>query len=187
MKRHSNRFLFFCAIPCLPALVQRQARRCRQRRLALVIGNASYKAQPLTNAVNDAALIAQTLQLAGFDVVGARDLDQGQLRAAFRDFTDKVARCGNGCRRLRILFRLWACSSPVRTTWSQSGRKFPMSRTCRLGPVSTLRTDACSGGLQSEVSLHRPRMPQGRGPLCSAWSGRWAGLDRTGIQHACRV
>ena len=67
-----------------------------EKRLALVIGNASYKTKPLATAVNDAALIAQTLQSAGFDVVGARDLDLGLLRGAFRDFTTKVASAGTG-------------------------------------------------------------------------------------------
>ena len=67
-----------------------------ENRFALVVGNASYKKQPLASAANDAALIAQTLQSAGFDVVGARDLDQGQLRKAVRDFTDKVVHAGRG-------------------------------------------------------------------------------------------
>ena len=65
-----------------------------EKRLALVIGNASYKAKALATPVNDAALIAQTLQAAGFDVMGARDLDEGLLRQTFRDFTDKVTNAG---------------------------------------------------------------------------------------------
>ncbi|MGA7804124.1 caspase family protein, partial [Bradyrhizobium sp.] len=44
-----------------------------EKRLALVIGNASYKVRTLATPVNDAALIAQTLRMAGFDVMGARD------------------------------------------------------------------------------------------------------------------
>src|SRR5262249_38151446 len=47
-----------------------------EKRIALVIGNAGYQAAPLNSAANDPGLIAQTLQAAGFDVVGARDLDQ---------------------------------------------------------------------------------------------------------------
>ena len=39
-------------------------------------------------------LIAQTLQAAGFDVVGARDLDQDSLRRSFRDFLDKATASG---------------------------------------------------------------------------------------------
>src|ERR1700694_5053403 len=41
-----------------------------------------------------AGQIAQTLQAAGFDVVGARDLDQDSLRRAFRDFLEKAASSG---------------------------------------------------------------------------------------------
>ena len=65
-----------------------------EKRLALVIGNASYKAKALPTAANDAALVAQTLQAAGFDVTGARDLDEDLLRKAFRDFVDRVAKAG---------------------------------------------------------------------------------------------
>jgi hypothetical protein len=65
-----------------------------EKRIALVIGNAAYQAQPLTTAANDAGLIAQTLQAAGFDVVGARDLDQDTLRRSFRDFLDKATGSG---------------------------------------------------------------------------------------------
>ncbi|XKM43574.1 caspase family protein (plasmid) [Rhizobium ruizarguesonis] len=43
---------------------------------------------------NDAGLIAQTLQAAGFDVIGARDLDQNGLRDAMRDFLTKVNASG---------------------------------------------------------------------------------------------
>jgi uncharacterized caspase-like protein len=39
-------------------------------------------------------LIAQTLQAAGFEVVGARDLDQEGLRHAMRDFLDKAQDAG---------------------------------------------------------------------------------------------
>jgi hypothetical protein len=42
-----------------------------EKRSALVIGNAAYQAGE--TSANDAGLIAQTLQAAGFDVVGARD------------------------------------------------------------------------------------------------------------------
>src|SRR5580704_3912531 len=65
-----------------------------EKRLALVIGNASYKAKALATPVNDAALIAQTLQAAGFDVMGARDLDEDLLRQAFLDFFDRVTKAG---------------------------------------------------------------------------------------------
>ncbi|HKN10075.1 MAG TPA: caspase family protein, partial [Pseudomonadota bacterium] len=66
-----------------------------EKRIALVVGNAGYQAGgPLNTPANDAGLIAQTLQAAGFDVVGARDLDQDSLRHAFRDFVDKATSSG---------------------------------------------------------------------------------------------
>ena len=66
----------------------------QERRLGLVIGNAEYPAGHLATAANDAGLVAQTLQAAGFDVMGARDLDGDALRTTFRDFVDKVAEAG---------------------------------------------------------------------------------------------
>ncbi|MGA7485438.1 MAG: caspase domain-containing protein, partial [Xanthobacteraceae bacterium] len=65
-----------------------------EKRIALVIGNASYQAGALTTPANDAGLIAQTLEAAGFDVAGARDLDQDSLRRAFRDFLEKAGNSG---------------------------------------------------------------------------------------------
>lgn len=67
-----------------------------EKRIAFVVGNAAYQASPLATAANDAGLIAQTLQAAGFDVSGARDLDGESLRAAFRDFLDKAQASGPG-------------------------------------------------------------------------------------------
>src|SRR5262249_18478007 len=65
-----------------------------ENRIALVIGNAAYQAGALTTPANDAGLVAQTLEAAGFDVVGARDLDQDSLRRALRDFVDKAQASG---------------------------------------------------------------------------------------------
>src|SRR5476651_1015941 len=65
-----------------------------EKRIALVIGNAAYSAGALQTSANDAGLVAQTLQAAGFEVVGARDLDQNTLRGALRDFLTKAATIG---------------------------------------------------------------------------------------------
>ena len=63
-------------------------------RIALVIGNATYRDAALATTANDAGLMAQTLQAAGFDVVGARDLDGQSLRTALRDFLQKAESAG---------------------------------------------------------------------------------------------
>src|SRR5256885_16758050 len=74
-----------------PAIAQQQ-----EKRIALVVGNGAYAKAPLATAANDAGLIAQTLQAAGFDVVGARDLDGDTLRKSFRDFIQKAESSGPG-------------------------------------------------------------------------------------------
>ncbi len=65
-----------------------------EKRIALVIGNGAYPQAALATAANDGGLIAQTLQAAGFDVVGARDLDGDTLRHALHDFIQKAAASG---------------------------------------------------------------------------------------------
>ena len=93
MLRHLKILAFFLAILAV-VFSPGAGAAASQKRVALVIGNASYTAKPLATAANDAALIAQTLQAAGFDVIGARDLDEGLLRQAFRDFTDRITKAG---------------------------------------------------------------------------------------------
>src|SRR5215468_1854028 len=68
-----------------PAVAQQQ-----ENRIALVVGDGAYAKAPLATAANDAGLIAQNLQAAGFDVIGARDLDADSLRKSFRDFMQKA-------------------------------------------------------------------------------------------------
>jgi len=72
------------------------AQQQQEKRIALVVGNGAYAKSPLATAANDAGLIAQTLQAAGFDVVGARDLDGDTLRRSFRDFIQKAEASGPG-------------------------------------------------------------------------------------------
>ncbi|MDX8524436.1 caspase family protein [Mesorhizobium sp. MSK_1335] len=81
-------FIFFAVCSATGALAQ------GEKRLAFVIGNGAYQSGELATAANDAGLIAQTLQAAGFDVVGARDVDQESLRGALRDFLGKVSAAG---------------------------------------------------------------------------------------------
>ncbi|KAF2989340.1 caspase family protein [Methylocystis sp. MJC1] len=82
------------AAAALLALAAGSGALAAERRLALVIGESAYPAKPLPTAANDAGLVAQTLQAAGFDVTGARDLDEAALKQAFRDFLDKTAVAG---------------------------------------------------------------------------------------------
>lgn len=62
-----------------------------EKRVALLIGNSKYvKAAPLLNPTNDAALMAESFKVAGFDNVDLRlDLGVAEMRRALRDFLDK--------------------------------------------------------------------------------------------------
>ncbi|MCK1740723.1 caspase family protein [Bradyrhizobium sp. 139] len=84
-------FVALAAAAPEPARAQQQ-----EKRIALVVGNGAYAKSPLATTANDAGLIAQTLQAAGFDVVGARDLDGDTLRKSFRDFIQKAQASGPG-------------------------------------------------------------------------------------------
>ncbi len=73
-----------------PGTVSSAAAQQQEKRVALVIGNGAYAKGPLATTANDAGLVAQNLQAAGFDVIGARDLDADSLRKTFHDFMQKV-------------------------------------------------------------------------------------------------
>jgi uncharacterized caspase-like protein len=61
-----------------------------EQRLALVIGNAAYRVDPLDNPVNDARLVASSLKQAGFDVTLAENLDRRGLLGALRAFGERL-------------------------------------------------------------------------------------------------
>src|ERR1700736_1059784 len=89
-------FLSFCLILLcgFPGFLSSASAQQQEKRIALVVGDGAYAKSPLATAANDAGLIAQTLQAAGFDVVGARDLDGDTLRRSFRDFIQKAEASG---------------------------------------------------------------------------------------------
>src|SRR5271169_5442602 len=71
-----------------------RAGQAAEARFALVIGNDEYKAAKLATSANDAGLVADALQSAGFTVTGARNLDQATLRESFREFIGQVSAAG---------------------------------------------------------------------------------------------
>ncbi|GAA4453899.1 hypothetical protein GCM10023189_19640 [Nibrella saemangeumensis] len=63
-----------------------------EKRLALVIGNASYPgASRLMNAVNDAQDVAKSLEEVGFTVMLRTDLDKRGINQAVKDFGEQLA------------------------------------------------------------------------------------------------
>jgi len=75
MRRSALVFLF-CLIALSTLALGPRVGRTDELRFALVIGNSDYKAGALATPANDAGLVADALQAAGFTVTGARDLDQ---------------------------------------------------------------------------------------------------------------
>ncbi len=67
-----------------------------ERRTALVIGNAMYRADPLRNAVNDATDISATLRQLGFEVIELHDADHQQMEEGVEQFTRQLGRGGAG-------------------------------------------------------------------------------------------
>jgi ankyrin repeat protein len=69
----------------------------KQRRIALVIGNGTYRKQEkLTNPVNDANDIDKALAELGFEVIKVVDGDKKAMDAALEEFTGQLSRGGVG-------------------------------------------------------------------------------------------
>ena len=70
------------------ALAQQDRRitRTKERRVALVVGNADYKSAPLTNPVNDARDIAAVLRDLGFSVIEKINADKREMVSAIDAF-----------------------------------------------------------------------------------------------------
>src|SRR3979409_693825 len=93
MKHQRNLILALLSVLLLGGLALASA-QAAETRVVLFIGKANYPSGVLPTPANDAGLIAQTLQAAGFDVTGVRDLDQDSLRKTFRDFIANVSAAG---------------------------------------------------------------------------------------------
>ncbi len=62
-----------------------------EKKIALVIGNANYQhGGKLKNPVNDANLMAKTLQDKGFTVIKKTDASLAQMQMATEDFNQKM-------------------------------------------------------------------------------------------------
>ena len=73
--------------PAKPALAE--------SRVALLVANSAYQgAPPLTTPETDKALIAQTLEAAGYDVTQYGDLTTQTIGAAFGAFVEKIKAAG---------------------------------------------------------------------------------------------
>ena len=132
-----------------------------------MIGDGAYTKVPLATAANDGGLIAQSLQAAGFDVAGARDLDGDTLRgfSRFREEGGRIraGHCGGGLfgrlrnparrrelfhsggydHRARPIFPTASRWTPVRTT---DHARPACGRCAKLARVSACFSRSCAAG-----------------------------------------
>src|SRR5581483_2581752 len=62
----------------------------REKRVALVIGNAAYRKSALRNPAHDAEDVAQTLKGLGFTVIRAQDADLKRMKQAIEEFASQM-------------------------------------------------------------------------------------------------
>lgn len=70
--------------------------RSDEARVALIIGNSSYKAAPLTNPANDAADLAHALERKGFTVLVRENVSERGLKEAVDAFSKHLRKGGVG-------------------------------------------------------------------------------------------
>ncbi|MBF0276642.1 MAG: SEL1-like repeat protein [SAR324 cluster bacterium] len=93
--------LIFNLMIFLPVWGQSQTRGVEriedQRRLALLIGNSNYQSMGfLSNPINDAEDMAETLRNLGFEVILKTNLNRPQMHEAIRDFGNELKHGGMG-------------------------------------------------------------------------------------------
>ena len=81
-------------IAIVAVLLSGPAPALAEARIALVIGNGSYKTNRLKNPRSDAGLMARTLAATGFDVMTVMDGSTADMRRAIADFGAKLQQPG---------------------------------------------------------------------------------------------
>lgn len=80
-----------------PAPARTVAVPVQERRVALVMGNNAYQhINRLDNAVGDARAMAREFRSLGFEVIEKLDVDQRSMKAAVREFVQRIANGGVG-------------------------------------------------------------------------------------------
>ena len=82
--------LLLAGAPSAAAAERMRGVTVTEERIALVIGNAAYRNDPLDNPVNDARLIGQALKASGFSVSLRENLDRNGLISALGDFSNRL-------------------------------------------------------------------------------------------------
>ncbi len=92
---------FLCGLAWIAAAISTaplhaQTSPASEPRLALVIGNGTYRDQPLKNPVNDAKATAASLRKLGFTVIERTDAGKTAMEAAILEFGEKLRAGGVG-------------------------------------------------------------------------------------------
>jgi len=82
--------MLLAIVPAAVAAERMRGVAVTEERIALVVGNAAYRNDPLDNPVNDARLIAQALKQSGFSVALQENLDRRGLVNALREFGNRL-------------------------------------------------------------------------------------------------
>lgn len=82
--------ILFCFSLCLSILSFITSEAVAARKVALVIGNGSYRSAPLKNPVNDAESITKTLQNLGFTVIKKTNADKPEMESAIENFHNRL-------------------------------------------------------------------------------------------------
>jgi uncharacterized caspase-like protein len=121
--------------------------QAKEARVALVLGNAAYREQPLKNPVNDARLMAETLRRFGFDVILREDATRDQIGTAVRDFTRKL--------EPGVVSLVYYAGHGIQSR----GRNYLIPVDAKLDQESDLRFQAVDiNALLEEVELAQPRV-----------------------------
>jgi Caspase domain len=87
---HYTVFVVVALLSAAPSFAQPQS----ESRLALLIGNATYKTSPLKNPVNDVRLMEASLKEAGFTVIKAENATRRDMQRMVRDFGERLKQSG---------------------------------------------------------------------------------------------
>lgn len=72
------------------------ANNAEVRRIAVVIGNGDYGDDPLSNPINDARMMSNTLGLLGFEVMSYVNVTQQQMKKVILEFNQRLGAGGVG-------------------------------------------------------------------------------------------
>jgi len=83
-------FAFLAALPASIGAAPAAAATLDGPRVALVIGNAGYRKDPLANPINDARAMSASLRQLGFTVIALENASQKQMHDGVRQFGDSL-------------------------------------------------------------------------------------------------